>query len=142
MLLLDVNVLFYAHRAEYPQHEVSRAWLEDLLSSGGTFAATEAVLSAVVRLATNHRWLDGPSTLEQVFGFCNEIRGVPGWIDLPPGPRHWEIFERLCLAANARGDLVPDAVLAALAIENDCALVSFDSGLRRFPGLRLLSPAS
>jgi uncharacterized protein len=141
MLLLDVNVLFYAHRAEYPQHQVSLQWLEDLLSSGDTFAAPGAVLSAVIRLATNHRWLDTPSTAEQVFRFCNEVRGVPGWIDLPPGPRHWEIFESLCIAANARGDLVPDAFLAALAIENDCELVSFDRGFRRFPGLRFSAPS-
>ncbi len=135
-----MNVVFYAHRAEYPQHSISRAWLEDLLSSGDSFAATDAVLSAVARLATNHRWIDNPSTLEEVFSLCKEIRGAPGWVDLSPGPHHWEIFERLCLGADARGDLVPDAFLAALAIENDCELISFDRGLRRFPGLRISPP--
>jgi uncharacterized protein len=140
MVLLDVNVVFYAHRAEYAQHQVSLQWLEGLLSSGDIFVATNATLSAVVRLSTNHRWLDKPSTPEQVFSFCNEVRNSPGWIDLSPGPRHWEIFERLCLASNVRGDLVPDAFLAALAIEHDCELISFDRGFRRFPGVRVSAP--
>lgn len=140
MLLLDVNVMFYAHRSEYAQHQVSLQWLEGLLSSVDAFVVTNATLSAVVRLATNHRWLDRPSTPEQVINFCNEIRNSPGLVDLSPGTRHWEIFERLCVSTSARGDLVPDAFLAALAIEHDCELISFDRGLRRFPGLRFSPP--
>ncbi|MGE0600229.1 MAG: type II toxin-antitoxin system VapC family toxin [Dehalococcoidia bacterium] len=140
MLLLDVNVLFYAHREEFPQHTQAREWVEELISSGRSFAATHGTLSAVVRLATNVRWIQHPSPFDEVFGFCAQIRAAGGWVDLNPGPRHWEIFERLCRRADARGDLVPDAFLAALAIENDCELISFDRGLRRFPGLRLSLP--
>jgi toxin-antitoxin system PIN domain toxin len=133
--------VFYAHRAESTHHQASLHWLEELLSSGDAFAVPDPVLAAVVRLATNPRWLDKPSTHEQVFTFCSEVRSAPGWVDLSPGPRHWEIFERLCTTANARGDLVPDAFLAALAIENDCEFVTFDRGFRRFPGLRFSLPS-
>lgn len=137
-----MNVLFYGQRAEYPQHNAAREWLEGLLASGQAFAATNATLSAVVRLATNARWIENPSPLHEVFGFCAQIRGSSGWLDLSPGPRHWEIFERLCEVANARGDLVPDAFVAALAIEHDCELITFDRGFRRFPGLRFSTPVS
>ena len=140
MYLLDVNVLLYAHREEFPQHETSRAWLEDLLSSGDGFAVSDGVLSAFVRLVTNHRWIDSPSTLDQAFAVCSEIRSAPGFLDLAPGPRHWEIFERLCKTTDSRGDYVPDAFIAALAIENNAEFASFDRGLRRFPGLRLFTP--
>ncbi len=140
MFLLDVNVVLYAHREEFAQHRSSRAWLEDLLTSGDGFAATDAVLASFVRLATNRRLLDVPSTLDQAFAVCSEIRTAPGFLELSPGPRNWEIFEDLCNTTASRGDYVPDAFLAALAIEHNCELASFDRGLRRFPGLRLFTP--
>ena len=140
MLLLDVNVVFYAHRAEFSQHELAREWLRRLLASGEAFAATGQVLASVVRLATNHRWMNPPSDIGQVLDFCRQIRSAPGWLDLAAGRRHWEIFDRLCRDTNAIGDRVPDAFLAALAIENDCELISFDRGFRRYPGLRLSIP--
>jgi toxin-antitoxin system PIN domain toxin len=140
MLILDVNVVFYAHRAEYSQHHQTREWLQGLLASGDSFAATGQVLASVVKLATNHRWMDPPSAVDEVLDFCKQIRLAPGWVDLAPRHRHWEIFDRLCRDSRATGDHVPDAFLAALAIENDCELVSFDRGLRRFPGLRVSMP--
>jgi uncharacterized protein len=59
---------------------------------------------------------------------------------LAPGPRHWEIFVRLCAAAGVRGSLVPDAYLAALAIESGSEWITTDRDFRRFPGLRLRHP--
>lgn len=140
MLLLDVNVVFYAHRAEFKQHRLAEEWLEALLASGTPFTATLPVLASVVRLATNHRFMDPPSSVDVVLDFCKQITMAPSWLDLAPGPRHWEIFDRLCRDANATGNLVPDAFLAALAIEHDCELISFDRGFRRFPGLRFSPP--
>ena len=142
MLLLDVNVVFYAHRAEFPQHTVAKEWLQSTLASGEPFAAPGHVLASVMRMATNHRWMRPPSTVDQVLDFCGQITRAPGWLDLAPGRRHWEIFDRLSRDTNATGDLVPDAFLAALAIENDCELVSFDRGFRRFPGLRFSPPTA
>jgi predicted nucleic acid-binding protein len=59
---------------------------------------------------------------------------------IAPGPRHWEIFERLCVTAGAKGNLVPDAHLAALAIESGSELVTTDRDFSRFPGLRWRHP--
>jgi hypothetical protein len=57
-----------------------------------------------------------------------------------PGPRHWGIFADLCRKANARGHLVPDAYLAALAIESGSEWITTDRGYARFPGLRWRHP--
>lgn len=142
MFLLDVNVVFYAHRAEFPQHNLAKEWLQALLESGYPFTVTTPVLASVVRLATNHRWMDSPSDVGVVLDFCRQVTGAPGWLDLAPGPRHWGIFDRLCRETNATGDLVPDAFLGALAIEHGCELVTFDRGFRRFPGLKQLTPGA
>ena len=71
---------------------------------------------------------------------------VSSWLDVPcvtvpsPGPRHWEIFEKVLRGAQARGPLVLDAHLAALAIEHGAQLASADRDFARFEGLRFLNP--
>jgi predicted nucleic acid-binding protein len=57
-----------------------------------------------------------------------------------PGVRHWEIFDRLCRAAGAKGSLVADAYLAALAIESGSEWITTDRDFSRFPGLRWRHP--
>ncbi len=59
---------------------------------------------------------------------------------ISPGTRFWDIFSRLCRDANARAKLVPDAYLAALAIEHGCEFITAGKDFRRFPGLRLRHP--
>ncbi|MFI5265845.1 MAG: PIN domain-containing protein, partial [Chloroflexota bacterium] len=59
---------------------------------------------------------------------------------LAPGPRHWDIFTSLCTRAGATGNLVPDAYLAALAIESGSEWITTDRGFARYPGLRWRHP--
>ena len=57
-----------------------------------------------------------------------------------PAARHWAIYEQLCVAAGAKGNLVSDAFIAALAIESGCELITTDRDFARFPGLRWRHP--
>ena len=50
------------------------------------------------------------------------------------------VYARLCEQIEITGNLVPDAQLAALALENGVELASADSDFVRFPGLRWLNP--
>ncbi|MCC7474774.1 MAG: PIN domain-containing protein [Pirellulales bacterium] len=59
---------------------------------------------------------------------------------LQPGPRHWDIFRELCRRVQATGNLVPDAYLAALAMESGCEWVTTDRDYARFPGLNWCHP--
>lgn len=56
------------------------------------------------------------------------------------GPRHWGIFRALCADAGAKGNLVPDAYLAAMAIESGCEWVTTDRDFSRFSGLHWRYP--
>ena len=98
------------------------------------------VLSSVVRLITNHRVFRQPSTTQQALDACRALRSAPAAIPLRPGPRHWEIFEALCEGLGAKGNTVPDAYHAALAIENGATWITTDRGFARFPGLRWRAP--
>ena len=140
VMLLDVNVLLYAHREGAPDHPRYRAWLEALLGGDESFAASELVLNSVVRVATNPRAFTPPSTLDDAFNFADQVRLAPNCVIVAPGQRHWAIFSRLCRGANARGDLVTDAYLAALAIESGSEWITTDRDFSRFEGLRWRHP--
>lgn len=72
--------------------------------------------------------------------FTDALRSQPNCVLVAAGPRHWEIFTRLCVESGARGNLVPDAYLAALAIESGSEWVTSDRDYARFRGLRWRHP--
>jgi toxin-antitoxin system PIN domain toxin len=93
-----------------------------------------------VRVVTHRRIFDPPAPVESALGFVDTLRAAPNCVLVGPGRRHWEIFSRLCREVEAHGNLVPDAYLAALAIETGSEIWSDDRGLARFPGLRWRHP--
>jgi toxin-antitoxin system PIN domain toxin len=136
MDLPDVNVLIYAFRADSERHSVSRAWLAQTLAAESPFGLSRLALSAVVRITTNARTFPQPSSLEDAFGFCQDLMDQPNCVLVEPGSRHWAIFQRLCMEANIVGADVTDAWFAALAIEHGCEWITFDRDFGRFAGLR------
>lgn len=140
MRLLDVNVLVYAHREDAPGHAEYRDWLETSLAGDEPISITTHVLSGFVRIVTHRMVFDPPTPLPIALDFASRLREHPACVPTEPGRRHWEIFEELCRKADARGNLVPDAQLAATAIESGCELVSTDRDFARFPGLRWSRP--
>lgn len=136
MLLADVNVLIYAHRPESPRSEETAKWLAEALSGDEPFGISELVLSGFLRIVTNHRVYREPTPPALALEFCDEVLAAPATIPVRAGARHWSIFSALCRRVGARGNLVPDAFHAALAIENGATWITTDRGFARFPGLR------
>jgi toxin-antitoxin system PIN domain toxin len=135
----DVSVLVYAHRAESPDHARYAAWVTALASSPEPFALSELVLHGFIRVVTNGRIFDPPSTTAEAFQFIDELIACTTCSVIRAGPRHWSIFRRLCAAGTVRGKLTADAVHAAVAIESGCEWVSADTDFARFaPPLRWL----
>jgi predicted nucleic acid-binding protein len=56
------------------------------------------------------------------------------------GDRHWPIFVDLYRRVGVAGNRVPDAYLAALAIEHGATLATADRGFARYPGRRWEHP--
>ena len=141
MLLPDVNVLIYAHREDStPEHDRYAAWLTRLATGPEPFALSVLVLAGLVRIVTNARIFERPSTADEVFAFIAELADRPTARVVGPGPDHMAIFERLCRDAGAAGKLVADAQHAAVAIEHGCTLVSTDADFSRFADLRWRHP--
>jgi toxin-antitoxin system PIN domain toxin len=140
MILADVNILVHAFRQDSPHHASIRGWVEKVLESDTAIALSEVVLSGFLRVVTHPRVFDPPTPLAEALGFAEALRAQPTCVRVEPGDRHWEIFVRLCQQADARGNLIPDAYLAAIAIEHGCELVSTDRDFSRFDGLRWSVP--
>lgn len=140
MVIIDVNVLVYAHRGEVPNHNAYHRWLEECVESDQAFGTSDLALSAFVRIVTHPRIFKVTTPLEEALQAVVKLRGRPNCVSVAPGPRHWEIFEKLCVAAGARGNLVSDAYFAALAIESGCEWITTDRDYARFPGLRWRHP--
>lgn len=135
-----MNVLVYAFHEAAPNHGRYRAWLTEAVAGYEPIGISELVLSGFLRVSTHPRVFSPPASIEQAVAFCAALRSQPQAVTIAPGPRHWGIFERLCIAAGARGNLVPDAYLAALAIESGSEWITTDRDFSRFPGLRWRHP--
>ncbi|MGH3498599.1 MAG: TA system VapC family ribonuclease toxin [Nocardioidaceae bacterium] len=140
MLLLDVDVLVHAFRRESPRHEAYTRWLEGALTGEESVGLPEVALAGLLRPTTNHRIYRDPSTPEAALEFCDAVLDGGSAVRVRAGLRHWGIFCRLVRDHRLRANDVPDASLAALALENAATLVSTDRGLARFGGLRLSPP--
>jgi toxin-antitoxin system PIN domain toxin len=140
VILTDVNVLVYAFREDAPRHGDFRAWLSKRVSSAEPFGLSELVLSGVVRVLTHPAVFNPPTPMEKAIAFVDALRARRNSVVLTPGPRHWEVFRDLCLGGGVRGNLVPDAYHAALAIEHGCEWQTTDRDFARFAGLRWRHP--
>jgi uncharacterized protein len=140
VILPDVNVLVYAFRDASPGHAQYRDWLRERVAAHEAFGLSDLVLSAVVRVLTHPAVFSPPTPLEPALEFVEALRTQPNAVILSPGARHWDIFTGLCATARAKGNLIPDAYHAALAIEHGCEWITTDRDYAQFPGLRWRHP--
>lgn len=141
MILPDVNVLVSAFRPDASHHALCRTWLDRVLNGDSHYGMSPQVLSGVVRIATHPKVFMPPTPLTEALRFGEFLMEQPNCVLIQPGPQHWFIFSRLCTAADARGNLVPDAWYAALAIESGCEWITLDRDYARFSGLHWRSPS-
>ena len=135
----DVNILVDAFRADADHHATVRPMFEQDVFGDGAWGYSSLVLSGFLRIVTHPVW-DPATTNEQAFEFVRSLTAQPNSIEVRSGPRHMEIFERLCLETGARFNDVPDAYHAALAIEAGAEWVTRDRGYAKYPGLRVVYP--
>lgn len=140
MVLLDINVLVRAFREDAPQHSDFKPWLDSIVGAESTFGLSDLALSGFLRIVTHPRVFDPPTPVGAALDFAETLRSQPNCLSISPGERHWSIFTRLCRESDARGNLVPDAYFAALAIESGSEWITTDRDFSRFEGLKWRHP--
>jgi len=139
-MLLDANLLIYAHDASSPFHDRAHAWVEQQLNGPRQVAIPWVSTLAFLRLTTNPRVSERPLTPTQAW------EHVESWFESPvvwapePSHRHGDILGRFVVELQLSANLIADAHLAALATEHGLELFSADGDFARFPGLRWRNP--
>jgi uncharacterized protein len=140
VILVDANLLVYAHVTSSPRHNAAHAWLDAQLNGTAQVGLPWPSLLAFVRLVSNPRVFASPLTVDAAW------KQVESWLQVPvvwvpeATERHKDVLGRLLRGSSFRSNLVPDAHLAAMAIEHGLTLCSADGDFARFTGLRWENP--
>ncbi len=141
MILIDVNVLVYAYRAESDRHDAAASWMAETLAGNQEVGVLDLVLAGFVRISTNPRIFEDPSPTADALGFVDAILQSPKARWISSSSVTWQIFHELVESDRGiRGNLVPDAYLAAAAIASGARLATCDLGFARFPRLDWFDP--
>jgi len=141
-MLVDANILLYAVHRQSPKHAAAAAWLTEQLNGSRRVGLPWPSLLAFLRISTHPRAYERP--LEPTVAW----QRITDWLAAPvawvphPGPRHAEVLGQLIAAHQPRGNLVPDAQLAALALEHGLTVVSADTDFARFTDVRWHDPTT
>ncbi len=141
MIVPDVNVLVHGFREDSPHFHRCSGWLEDVVNGPDDLGLAEFVLLGVVRIVTNPRVFVKPTAPADALQFIRALREAPRARRVAATPRTWTLLTELVEGdAQIRGNLVPDAWLAALTLSHGAHLATADRGFARYPGLALIDP--
>lgn len=140
MRIVDTNILLYAHVAAFGQHSMARTWFDEKLRGFEPLGLPWPSLLGFLRIVSNPRIFERPEHIRKAWEQVQE------WLDCPPvwipqpTEHHREVLNGLLGSTDLRANHVPDAHLAALAIEHGLILCSTDGDFSRFSGLRWENP--
>ena len=139
-MIVDVNLLLLAVDEQGPQHDRAREWLADQLNGARRVGLPWQSLGGFLRIVTHPRALDQPLAPADAVRYVEEWLAVESvWIP-EPGPGHASLLAELMTRHDVRGNLVPDAQLAALALEHGLAVYSADTDFARFTEIAWRNP--
>jgi toxin-antitoxin system PIN domain toxin len=140
MIAVDTNILVYAHRVEAPKHKRALQWLTSLAEGTLPWGLPVFCLGEFVRVVTHRAIFDPPSTLDQALQAVAGLLESPGIRLLTPSSNYPQLLEGMLRSAQATGNLVFDAQIAAVCRENGVSrLLTEDRDFARFADIELIS---
>lgn len=141
MIVPDVNVLVYAYRREAPRHEEYATWLAGVVTGHDELGLVESALTGFVRIVTNPRIVADPAPTPEALRFVHALRNGARARGLTATDSTWAQLESFAgTDSQVRGNLVPDAWLAAMARSHGGRVATADRGFARFHGLDWFVP--
>jgi len=138
--LVDANLLVYSYAEMMPQHERAKAWLEEVLNGVARVGLPWSSLLAFVRLVANPRVFERPASIPDAWHEVERWLSCPAVWNPEPTTRHGEVLGRLLTSTSLSANQVPDAHLAAIAIEHGLIVCTTDTDFHRFPEIRVENP--
>ncbi len=140
MIVPDVNLLLYAHNSLAKEHARAAKWLTEAMTGGAGVGLSWETILGFIRIATTPKVFASPRDMDEMLAIVDEWLSRDSVVLVTPGNRHWAILRELVPASQARGPLIMDAHLAALAIEHGATLCTNDRDFLRFPGFKVEFP--
>lgn len=141
MKTVDTNIMVYAHREEFPRHQVALEILRSIACAPEPWVLLWPCVYEFVRVVTHPKLFDPPTPLEDAVAAIEGLISSPSVLLVGEGKRHTEWFSRMLLASNATGNLAFDAHIAALMKEHGISeIVTSDNDFHRFPEIRVTNP--
>jgi toxin-antitoxin system PIN domain toxin len=141
VILPDVSVLIYAFYEHADRHRVYADWLTKSRAEGEELLFPDSVLLGFIRIITSHRVYQLPAPIDQALAFTSALRRGRRARVVEDNASVWSAFDSLVAKdRQIKGNLVPDAYIAAVAISHKARVATRDRGFSRFPGLKWFDP--
>ncbi len=138
---LDVNVLLYASNADCAEHQAATAFLQRVATGRDLCGLAWPTVMGYLRIATHPSIFPRPLPHAQAMANIDALLALPHVRTLSENERFWPIYRDIAGSLPLRGNLVPDAHLAALLHAHGIkTLYSRDRDFRKFDGIELRDP--
>jgi len=121
-------------------HASVRSWLATILEGDEPVIIPVDVGAAFLRLSTNARLFPDSTSAKDALNFIQEVEGAARFVSASPWA--WSRFQEFVSELVLMGNDVPDALIAAQAVDHGATLATFDRGFSRFPQLQVLDLSS
>ena len=138
---LDANLLLYASDEASEQHERARAFLDDAARGDELVYLFWPIVMAYLRIATHAAVFATPLPPLAAMANVDALLSLPHVRTAGEQDRFWHSYAEVAVEADARGNLVPDAHVVALMMENGVRTIwTHDRDFRRFRGIEVRDP--
>ena len=138
---VDVNILLYASDASSPQQPRAAAFLQRCASDGEVFCLAWLTLMSYLRMATHPSIFTRPLSPADAANNVEALLSLPHCRVIGEQDGFWKVFRQVTGEVPTRGNLVPDAHLAAVLRQNGIAcLYTHDRDFRKFTFLDVRDP--
>lgn len=140
MIVPDINLLVFAYNDGASHHDGARQWWEELIDGDEAIGLSWVVATGFIRLMANPSFVESPIAPAAAADHVRDWFQFSHVTSITPGPGHLVLFRQNLAVPGSGPKLVPDAHIAALAMEYDAEVHSADRDFGRFPGVRWHNP--
>ncbi len=138
---IDVNILLHASDGSSPLHDKAVEFLYQCASGREVFCLAWVTVMSYVRMATHPSIFDRPLTHEDAARNIDALLATPSCRVISEEEGFWDVYREIAKDVPTRGNLVPDAHLAALLSQHGVVkLYTHDRDFRKFSFLDVRDP--
>ena len=140
---IDVNLLIYASDAASPKHDKAKAFLAECAAGREVFCLAWLTLMSYLRIATHASIFSQPLAPAQAMRNVQSLLALPHCRAIGEEEGFFEVYRGITDQVPTRGNLVPDAHLAAVLSQHGVVtLYTHDKDFRKFGFLDVRDPLS